>query len=775
MRIADQRRVPLFFLSAMLGSSFVAVGCGGPCDTQVLGAANTAAEVFAACAVPEDLGASWTCTQPLPVQATVAELRQLHQVCDLSEIDSQERFAAAGGDPLRAAALFAWMKAEQVPGAAEAARLVAGAPPFEGELALPELSGAVASAQLVPSLTVAADPDGAPVYVPHTRWKIDGLAPAQALSVAANVSVAGLRHALASTTEPGQATLLTVLGDGVTQVALYLPAADSQAPVVTVERGVLVRDGQPVAQPEALEALQLHLPDDAIVQDLVSALPVLPEARIELAMGHTPCREPAEGMRCLAGGGSAAIPTVYVDLEPLDGDAQVCRDASLCWSPVGSWSEARERCTFRGKRLPTAAEWERAVQAGAVPAGAPPQWLINWQGDDEGPWGECDAAPHCPSSTRKLLSDGSAKVPTGRVEGPLRCAGSQAWLATLPPYAIGKGYPQPAVLEPAPDLAAIANAVESDDLAAKNVCGEDVREEWSEHLKKGGRSTVECRDPQSYVTSNEPRRHVWAPAFTNLGGGYFGVGSDQSYDFIAVARSEWAWVFDYDPNVVRLHWLLEPIIKASESPEAFVAHFEAAAQDDTIALVRASTEDPARAELLERFLRVYRGKLHAHYTKSAKPSKTQGEFGWLRTLDNYVHIRTLHQQDRLVAVGVDMLGSKGMRSVGAAAREMGVPIRIYYTSNAPTAWGGQVTDDYRQNVLSLPFDEHSVVLATFNWGGFQQVGYWHYNVMHGPLFQDRMARGGYQFNAHDLGPTWDRVAGDDPDLTWLGLPGLAAF
>ena len=112
-----------------------------------------------------------------------------------------------------------------------------------------------------------------------------------------------------------------------------------------------------------------------------------------------------------------------------------------------------------------------------------------------------------------------------------------------------------------------------------------------------------------------------------------------------------------------------------------------------------------------------------------------------------------------------------MRSVGDAARKMGIPIRIFYTSNAPTAWGGQVTPDWRKNIASLPMDEESVVLATFNWGGFNQTGYWHYNVMQGPLFQERMRRAGYDDNGHEWGPTWDRVPAGDPDLTTTGLPG----
>ena len=135
----------------------------------------------------------------------------------------------------------------------------------------------------------------------------------------------------------------------------------------------------------------------------------------------------------------------------------------------------------------------------------------------------------------------------------------------------------------------------------------------------------------------------------------------------------------------------------------------------------------------------------------------------------------MYKNGHIVPVGADMLGSVALRSIGEQARKMDIPVRIFYVSNAPTAWGSQVTPDWRKNILGLPFDEQSVVLTTFNWGGFEQTGYWHYNVMHGLLFQERMALDGYRSNGHDEGPAWDRVPGPDPDLTLSGLPGSGPF
>jgi hypothetical protein len=310
-----------------------------------------------------------------------------------------------------------------------------------------------------------------------------------------------------------------------------------------------------------------------------------------------------------------------------------------------------------------------------------------------------------------------------------------------------------------------------DNLKKKGICGKSVRQHWGENVQKGGRSTTRCRDPYSYIRSNEPRRHIWAKHFANLGGGYVGVGSDQSYDFIAIARSEWAWVFDYDPNVVRLHRILRPLIKVAKTREELVAFFDRDNKDKAIELIVASEEDEDQSKMLRRFYEGWRYRLDTHYRRSLRPSTTRGHFGWLAHEDHYQWIRALTLQDRLVWLPADMLGKKSFQAIGAAAKKMEIPIRVYYTSNAPTAWGGQITDDYRANVGALPMDEQSVVLGTFNNGAFGQRGYWHYNVMNGLLFQERMALAGYTSSHVTRGPVWDRIPGDDRDLTLCGLRG----
>ena len=109
-------------------------------------------------------------------------------------------------------------------------------------------------------------------------------------------------------------------------------------------------------------------------------------------------------------------------------------------------------------------------------------------------------------------------------------------------------------------------------------------------------------------------------------------------------------------------------------------------------------------------------------------------------------------QGRIIPVAADMLGDLAMQSIGTQAAALNVAIRVFYVSNAPLAWGGQITDGYRNNVNVMPFDDQSVFLASYGGGGFGQKGYWHCFTASALLMRDRIA-------SQDRNETmiWDRV------------------
>jgi formylglycine-generating enzyme required for sulfatase activity len=398
------------------------------------------------------------------------------------------------------------------------------------------------------------------------------------------------------------------------------------------------------------------------------------------------------------------------------------------------------------------------------------------------PQGPCDGASACGNT--RVLRGGSWYWPAGRIRGShrrvekmrsgnhrlsARCATSQPFLTTFPPAAIEQ--PLPAVADPEPPTAeqlAIFAAVEQDPIEDKQICSEQVRGSWGSLQAKGGRSETTCRDPFPYLESNEPRAWLWSPYLRNLGGAYMGVGSDQNYTFIALARSQWAWVMDYDPRVVDHHKRLRAFVLEADTPDAFIEMWSSKGKPGAMAAIEKHYAGAPELAKLKRGYLATHERLHAYYREEQAPARTRPEgYGWLANAEHYAYVRKLFAQGRLVPIKGDLLGGKSIQTAAKAASALGVPVRVFYTSNAPSSWGGMITASYRANLQSLPFDRASIVLQTTGKGGFRQSGHWHHNVQWGRHLQERLTKPGYDYVMKMIE---ERIPTDHGDLTVIGLP-----
>lgn len=352
----------------------------------------------------------------------------------------------------------------------------------------------------------------------------------------------------------------------------------------------------------------------------------------------------------------------------------------------------------------------------------------------------------------------------------VRCV-SDGPLTAYPPRQIAA--PWPAVARPgelSSELRALAGEIDQDPIEDKQICGEEVRATWSPALQKGGRATTTCRDPFPYIMANEGRTHVWEPFVANVGGGYVGVASDQNYSLIAAAGSEVAWLLDYDPRVVAHHRRLRAMILRSATPEEFVGRFAPENLKTSLAVLDEVYAGEPELEKLKSGFKATRDELHPYYEaqRSAPPRGGEGK-GWLADAAHYAVIRTMYAQGRIVPVKGDLMGSRTLTAIAAAARALAVPIRVVYLSNAPSAWGGELTPAFKANLRGLPFDERSLVLQTSNMKGFKRASYWHYNIADGLHVQRLLARGGYDSVAKLLD---GRIPTPDIDVSTLALPGV---
>lgn len=215
---------------------------------------------------------------------------------------------------------------------------------------------------------------------------------------------------------------------------------------------------------------------------------------------------------------------------------------------------------------------------------------------------------------------------------------------------------------------------------------------------------------QHYLTSNEGGLFAFEPKIRNKGGGYLGVGTDQAYLMLGWARSEFAWLVDYDPMVADLHGVYRALLLASDTNEEFLALWSKDGRSDAHAAIDLHAPSDARARLRTLY-REQRARVAKRLGETLVAMTTAKVPCWLDDAAQYDHVRDLVRTGRTRAMVVDLAGTRGLRGIAKAARAADIELEVVYLSNAEEYWR-LYPKAFRSNLVDLPMPDDALVLRT---------------------------------------------------------------
>ena len=256
-----------------------------------------------------------------------------------------------------------------------------------------------------------------------------------------------------------------------------------------------------------------------------------------------------------------------------------------------------------------------------------------------------------------------------------------------------------------------------------------------------------------YPASNERRIDLFKPHIAGLQGGYIGVGTDQNLTFVAWAKSDFAWLIDFDyvsVDVNRIHLFF---ISRAATFADFRELWDRKNRKSSFALL----EQRFAAE--PDFYRIRNAFKVAHRGWNDVPERLKElnymvrKFGlqtFVNNPEDYAYISQMVLENRIQAIPGDLKGPTTLLAIGDAARRMQMPIRVVYTSNAEEYM--RFPKAMRKNLLGLPVDEKGLIIRTTTTGTKHELGFpngekypdtfpFHYNIQPLPVFQAWLARG----------------------------------
>lgn len=223
-------------------------------------------------------------------------------------------------------------------------------------------------------------------------------------------------------------------------------------------------------------------------------------------------------------------------------------------------------------------------------------------------------------------------------------------------------------------------------------------------------ATREDLEGRHYLTCDEINLHIWYEHVRDIGGAYAGVGSDQAYTFIGWMRPQIAWLTDYDPWVRTTHKIYRVAFENASNIQEFRAFWSDDSRDSSWALLQARWSEDPDFRFMSRVWGDWGPRIERRLRRYRRILSDAGIPSFLTDEETYTFVRNFVLSGRTRSLLANLLDDTALSSIGDVSRELDVPIRVFYLSNAEDYW--DYPDQFRTNFQNLHFDENSLILRT---------------------------------------------------------------
>ena len=159
------------------------------------------------------------------------------------------------------------------------------------------------------------------------------------------------------------------------------------------------------------------------------------------------------------------------------------------------------------------------------------------------------------------------------------------------------------------------------------------------------------------------------------------------------------------------HSVYKAFFAANETPEEFLELWTEDGRPRGKKILAEAYPDEDERKRLQRLYLRYRGWINRRLQAVRRRFVKADVPSFLNDQATYDHIQAMLEVERIRPLLANLLDDEGVSGVASAARELGVPIRLLYLSNAEEYWK-RYSDQFRANIKSFSFDERSTVVRT---------------------------------------------------------------